>query len=96
MSNVVEFPDLAPAEGYSETYIEKLHAEAFRDMEGVVSDVDRMGEIANDLIMNCSAREDSFHDLELATFAVWQLAKMLKEFRANYHKRWHGELKGPS
>jgi len=95
MSNVVEFPDLAPAEGYSEAYIEKLHAQAFRDMEGEVCDVDRMGEIANDLIMNCSAREDGFHDLELATFAVWQLAKMLKEFKANYHKRWHGELKGP-
>jgi len=29
--------------------------------------------------------------LELATFAVWQLAKMLKEFRTNYQKRWYGE-----
>ena len=35
-----------------------------------------MGEIANDLIMNCAAREDSYHNLELTTFAVWQLAKM--------------------
>jgi len=34
--------------------------------------------------------------LELATFAVWQLAKMAKEFRANYQKRWHGELVGVS
>jgi hypothetical protein len=37
MSNVVEFPDLAPAEGYSEAYIENLHAEAFRDLEGGVA-----------------------------------------------------------
>jgi hypothetical protein len=29
--------------------------------------------------------------LELATFAVWQLAKMLKEFRASYYKRWYDE-----
>jgi hypothetical protein len=69
---------------------------AFRDMEGEVCDLDRMGEIAQNLIMNCAAREDSFHDLELATFAVWQLAKMAKEFRANYQKRWHGELVGVS
>jgi len=41
--------------------------------------------------MNCAAREDSFRNLELATFAVWQLAKMLKEFRINYDKRWHNE-----
>jgi hypothetical protein len=55
-----------------------------------------MGEIANDLIMNCAAREDSLHDLELAGFAVSQLAKLLKEFRGNYDKRWHGELVGAS
>ena len=59
-------------------------------------DLDRMGEIAQNLIMNCAAREDSFHDLELATFAVWQMAKMAKEFRANYQKRWYGELVGVS
>jgi hypothetical protein len=62
-------------------------------LEGEVCDLDRMGEIAQNLIMRCAAREDSFHDLELATFAVWQLAK---EFRANYEKRWHGELVGVS
>jgi hypothetical protein len=55
-----------------------------------------MAEIARGLIMNCAAKEDSFHDLELATFAVWQLAKMAKEFRTNYQKRWYGELRGAS
>jgi hypothetical protein len=43
---------------------------------------------------NQSATLGSFHDLELASFAVWQLAKMAKEFRANYQKRWDGELVG--
>jgi hypothetical protein len=97
MSKVIRFPGAnPPAEGYSEAYIEKLHAAAFRDLEGAVCDLDRMGEIANDLIMNCAAREDSLHDLELAGFAVSQLAKLLKEFRGNYDKRWHGELVGAS
>lgn len=41
--------------------------------------------------MNCAAREDSFHNLELATFAVWQLAKMLKKFRADYQSRYYNE-----
>jgi hypothetical protein len=31
-----------------------------------------MGEIALNLIMNCAAKEDSFHDLELVTVAGWQ------------------------
>jgi hypothetical protein len=43
-----------------------------------VCDLDRMGEITPDLITHCSAKEDSFRNLELATFAVWQLAKRLK------------------
>jgi hypothetical protein len=52
------------------------------------------GEIARNLIMRCAAKEESFHDLELASFAVWQLAKMAKEFRTNYEKRFDGELVG--
>ena len=64
---IVEFPGREPPpEGYSEEYIDKLHSEAFRDLECEVSDLDRMGKIARNLIMNCAAKEDSFHDLELA------------------------------
>ena len=97
MSDVVPFPGAMPApEVHTELDPNEIHAQAFRDLEGEVSDLDRMGEIAQNLIMNCAAKEDSFHDLELATFAVWQLAKMAKEFRANYQKRWFGELVGVS
>ncbi|SRR5216684_6455309 len=97
MSDVVPFPGAIPApEVHTEIDPNKVHAEAFRDLESEVCDLDRMGEIARDLIMNCAAKEDSFHDLELATFAVWQLAKMAKEFRTNYQKRWYGELVGVS
>jgi hypothetical protein len=88
MSSVIEFPGKEPPpEGYSKEHVDKVHAEAFRDLEGEVCDLDRIGEIAQNLIMNCVAREDSFHDLELAAFAVGQLAKMAKEFRTNYEKR---------
>lgn len=94
MSNLVQFPG-APFDRALNDDSDRGHAEAFRAMEGEVGDLDRMGEIATDLIMHCAAREDSFHKLELATFAVWQLAKMLKEFRKNYHKRYHGEEVAP-
>lgn len=77
-------------------HVDTLHSEAFRNVEGEVCDLDRMGEIAHNLIMQCAAREESLHELELATFAVCQLAKMLKKFRVDYDKRYHGELTGPS
>jgi hypothetical protein len=97
MSDVVPFPGVMPtSEVHTERDDNKIHAEAFRDIEGEVCDLDRMGEIAQNLIMNCAAKEDSLHDLELATFAVWQLAKMTKEFRTNYQKRYYGELVGVS
>lgn len=92
MSEVVQFPGAeAPPEDYSERQVDTVHSEAFRDMEGEVCDLDRMGEIAHNLMMQCAAREESLHELELATFAVWQLAKMLKQFRADYDKRYYGE-----
>jgi len=74
MRNIVEFP--TADRSITESEVDKLHSEAFRDLEGEVCDLDRMGEIANDLIMNCAAREDSYHNLELATFAVWQLGSL--------------------
>jgi hypothetical protein len=79
---VVEFP---PSDRpVTESEIDKLFLKNFIDLEGRISDVARMGEIARNLIANCAAREDKFHDLELATFAVWQLAKMLKQLQADY------------
>jgi hypothetical protein len=55
-----------------------------------------MGQIAQDLIVQCIAGEDGYRDLELSTFAVAQLAKMLRDFKDQYYKRWHGELTGAS
>lgn len=80
-----------PVEGYSQQHVDHVHSEAFRDMEGEVCDLDRAGEIARDLIMNCKAADDGSNDLELTVFAVGQFADMAKAFRANYYKRWHDE-----
>jgi len=66
-------------------------AQAFRDLEPEVCD-QRMGDIGQDLIMQCAAREDSLRKLELAAFAVLHLAKMTRDFRESYYKRYHGEL----
>ena len=97
MSDIIQFPGTEPPpEGYSEQYIDKLHSAAFRDMEGEVCDLERMGEISQRVIMGCMAREDGLRELELAQFAVLELAKMLREFRANYQKRWKGELVEPT
>jgi hypothetical protein len=92
MTEVVPFPGAMPApEVHTELDPNKVHAEAFRDLEGEVCDLERAGAIARDLIAECAAREDSFRKLELAQFAVWQVAKLAEEFKQDYYKRWHGE-----
>jgi hypothetical protein len=86
----IPFPSAAPA---PEVHV---HAQAFCDLEGEVCDLERMGQIAQDLIVECVAREDGYRELELSSFAVTQLSKMLRDFKDRYYKRWHGELTGPS
>ena len=57
-----------------------------------ISDVENMGEIAQNLIAKCAAREDKLHDLQLATFAVFQLSKMLTKLKLDYYAAWHREI----
>jgi hypothetical protein len=90
MADVVKFPG-APSDRELNDDGDRP-AEAFRDLEPEVCDLERMGDIAQDLIMQCAAREDSLRKLELAVFAVWQLAKMTRDFRDSYYKRYHGEM----
>jgi len=61
------------------------HAEAFRDPEGAVCDLDRMGEIACSLIWKYS--EDS-RELELAMFSVVRLCEMTRDFKATVDRRF--------
>jgi hypothetical protein len=94
MSNVVEFP--TTDRPITESEIAELHSRAFRDLEGEVCDLERMGQISQDLIVQCVARQDGYRELELSSFAVTELAKMLRNFKDQYYKRWHGELTGAS
>ena len=94
MSEIVQFPGSQPVAGnpVSEDDTDTLHSEAFRDLEGEIHDLGLIGEIAEPLIMSCTiGKEDSMRKLELAQFAVLRLTQMLKEFEANYRKRWHNE-----
>ena len=55
MSNIVDFPRREPPpEGYSEAYVEKLHAEAFRDLESDLRDSVKMAEITGTLMFNAN------------------------------------------
>jgi hypothetical protein len=90
MSNIVEFPGgQPPAEGYSEEYVDKLHAEAFRDLESGISDCAIMASIAVQMAEHAIEGRDDKH--EKAMFAVFQVAVMLKKLKADYHAAWHGE-----
>jgi hypothetical protein len=73
MADVVKFPG-APSDRELNDDGDRPHAEAFRDLEPEVCCLERMGDIAQDLIMQCAAREDSLRKLELAAFAVSQLS----------------------
>ncbi|MET4242707.1 hypothetical protein [Bradyrhizobium sp. RT10b] len=84
MSNVIELvPDRAA--------IEKLHAKAFRNLEGDVCDIDRMGEITERLVADWCQDVTHERSLELANFAVQHLADMLREFKKGYFAAWHRE-----
>jgi hypothetical protein len=97
MSEIVQFPGRGTSpENRSGRELnddgDRPHAEAFRDLEPEVCGLELMGDIAQDLIMQCTAREDGLRKLELAAFAVSQLAKMTRDFREIYYKRYYGEL----
>ena len=88
MSNIVEFPGREPPpEGYSEEYVDKLHAEAFRDLES--ADCVHMASIAVQMVEHAIEGRDSKH--EKAMFAVFQVAVMLKKLKADYYAVWHGD-----
>jgi hypothetical protein len=90
MSNVVEFPGREPPpDGYSEEYVDKLHAEAFRDLEGQIGDCVHMASIAVQMAEHAIEGRDDKH--EKAMFAVFQVAVMLKKLKADYYAAWHGE-----
>lgn len=87
--NVIEFPGNPPAEGFSKAYIDKLHSEAFRDLEGSLSQCVKMSSIAAQLMSDADDGKDSN-----LMFAVFHLNSMLDALNAEYYARWHGERRG--
>lgn len=86
MTNVVEFP--APDRPITETEIEELHAEAFRDLENGLNDCVSMAKIAFDQI--CELKTE---DRELV-FAVAHTWELLAKLKRDYYAAWHNEKPG--
>jgi hypothetical protein len=88
--SVVDFPGRgSPLGDYSEEHVDKLHAEAFRDLEGRISDCEIMAHIAAGLAEPfINIRDDR---AEQAFFAVCHVYEMLKKLGADYQAAFYGE-----
>ena len=64
---------------------DRLHAEAFRDLEHGICDCTTMAKIAAQIALSANTT-----DRELV-FAVAHVSEMLDAFRANYYAAYHGE-----
>jgi hypothetical protein len=87
MSNIVEFPTVDRP--VTEDEVDKIHAEAFRDLEGRIDDCAIMASIAVQMVEPAIESRDTKH--EKAMFAVFHVAVMLKKLKADYQAAWHGE-----
>lgn len=95
MSNIIEFspPDRSIAAAEAEVHHQShdddsIHAEAFRDLEGRLSDCMTMASIAVQMVEPAIAGRDAKH--EKAMFAVFHVAVMLKRLHADYQTAYHG------
>jgi hypothetical protein len=88
MSNVVEFP---PSDRpITESEIDKLHSEAFRDLEPSICDCESMAKIAAQIVFT----KDDGTNREML-FAVAHVSEMLTALKKNYYAAWHGERSEP-
>jgi hypothetical protein len=90
MSEVVQFPGAEPPpEGYSESHVDKLHSEAFRDLENSLGECVSMSKIAAQLMSDANDGKQ-----QSLCFAVLHLNGMLLRLKDEYYARWHGEIRG--
>jgi hypothetical protein len=82
---MIEFP--IADRPITESEIDKLHSEAFRDLESGICDCVHMSGIAAQLMSNTRLEEK---DLAVG-FAVLHLDEMLRHLKKDYYARWHGE-----
>ena len=95
MSDIVPFPGAIPMpEVHTERDQDEIHAEAFRDLEGRISDCAIMANIALGLAEPFINKRD--YVSERALFAVCHVYEMLKKLDADYRAAWHGKKQGTS
>ena len=82
-NNIVDFP--VPDRPITEDQIDKLHSEAFRDLEGRLCACVHMAVIARQLAM---AVEVDDEDL---LFAIGHAAEMVEALKVDYYAAWHNE-----
>jgi hypothetical protein len=82
--NVVKFPN----EGATESEIDKLHSEAFRDLESGICNCATMAKIAAQMVTNMTIAEGANSEL---VFAVAHVSEMLSALKASYYAAWHSE-----
>ena len=80
---IVEFP--TADRPITESEIDKLHSEAFRNLEPGICDCACMARIAVQYAMNTRTE-----DREMV-FAVVHAMEMLTALKKNYYAAWHGE-----
>jgi hypothetical protein len=74
----------------TESEIDKLHSEAFCDLEPSICDCESMAKIAAQMVF---AKDDGTNCEML--FAVAHVSEMLSALKANYYAAWHGERSEP-
>jgi hypothetical protein len=90
--NIVDFP--GTEREVSEREVNDLHAEAFLDLEGKISDCALMAHIAVQMAEPfINSRDDR---AERALFAVCHVYQMLKKLNADYQAAFYGEQRGVS
>jgi len=87
MSSIIEFP--IADKPITESEIDKLHGDAFRELETNLRDCVRMSGIAAELMLNAKIEDDSLR------FAVFHTAEMLMCLEKEYDASWYGERGKP-
>jgi hypothetical protein len=84
MADVVKFPGASSDREINDDG-DRLHAEAFRDLEPGICDCTTMAKIAAHIALSANTA-----DCELV-FAVAHVSEMLDAFKAHYYAAYHGE-----
>lgn len=91
---ILEFPGATPKAGLpedrpiTESEVDKLHGEAFRELEGRICECVLMAKIAANQVASTKT------DDEELVFAVVHAFEMLTALKASYYAAWHGEGQG--